>query len=80
MAEIAVFVLTLIASTMLVKGFIATVREGVYSPGRYFSFCALCALFICRLTDAPNWVFFGNFAILLFTSCLWAHDLIKERA
>lgn len=80
MATILVIVLTLTALALLATGFVACFRlERMRSPGCYFTWGVVCALVICRLVGAPLWVLFGNFAILLVSAWLWAHDL-KERA
>lgn len=80
LAWFAVFMLALTALALLAMGFVAVFREdSMRSPGCYYSWGVVAAMFVCVLDDAPRWVLVGNFVILLFTAWLWARD-IKERA
>lgn len=76
-AELVVILLTLLASTLVVFGFVAAYFK--HSPWSYWTWAVVSVLVMSALVSLPMWVRLANFVILLVLAVLWMRDS-KEAA
>ena len=76
----ALYVLSVISLMLLVLGYVSAfwANEALPSPGFYWTWALVFALFVLVVIGASVLVKVAVFACLLFTAWLWARDL-KER-